>query len=51
MYIDSAMTRQQKIDDKLAKDEKKVKKNFKKISWKEYKEKKANITNRIKQTE
>ena len=51
MYIDSAMTRQQKIDDKLAKNEKKVKKNFKKISWKEFKEKKTNIINSIKQTE
>ena len=50
MYIDSAMTRQQKIDDKLAKNEKKVKKNFKKISWKEFKEKKANISGNINQT-
>ncbi len=51
MYIDSAMTRQQKIDDKLAKNEKKVKKNFKKISWKEYKEKKSIISSKIKETE
>ena len=50
MYIDSAMTRQQKIDDKLAKNEKKVKKNFKKISWKEFKEKKVNMSNKINQT-
>jgi hypothetical protein len=44
MYIDSAITRQEKIDNKLAKSEKKKEKSFKKISWKQFKER--NNTNK-----